>query len=131
MVIFCVVKSSENSVKWTFCRTHYRTRKWGFRRENNRYALPGFRLPVLKCKIRPLMTWKHTTIVQYYGIFFINLLHLICCNSSSLLYCVFVTQTLVFLPKTKMVRLCPPLEYSQKFLLIIQNNNRINLHFSQ
>ena len=54
MVIFDGVKSGENGVKWAFCRTHYRTRKWGFRRENIRYAIHGFRLPVLKCKPLPL-----------------------------------------------------------------------------
>ena len=36
----------------------------------NRYAVLGFRLSVLKCKPRPLMTWKYTIIVQYYGMFF-------------------------------------------------------------
>ena len=29
VVIFDGVKSGENGVKWSFCRTHYRTRKWG------------------------------------------------------------------------------------------------------
>ena len=43
--------------------------KWGLRCGNIRYALPGFRLLALKCKLRPLMVWKYTIIVQYYGIF--------------------------------------------------------------
>ena len=45
--------------------------KWGFRRGNNRYAVPGNRTIVLKCKLRPLpgMTWKDIIIVQYYCIF--------------------------------------------------------------
>ena len=55
LVIFSVVGSGGNGVKWAFCRSEYRTRKWGFRRENNRYALPGFRLPVLKCKLCPII----------------------------------------------------------------------------
>ena len=55
MVIFDGMKSGENGVKWGFCRTHYRTRKWGFRRENNRYAISGNRTFVPKCKLRPLM----------------------------------------------------------------------------
>ena len=55
VVIFGVVKSGEMLDFSGFCRTHYRTRKWGFRRENIRYALPGFRLPALKCKPRPLL----------------------------------------------------------------------------
>ena len=40
----------------------------------NRYAVPGFRLLALKCKLRPLMVWKYTIIVQYYGIFLADLL---------------------------------------------------------
>ena len=68
---FSVMRMGKNSVKWTFCRTHYRTRKWGFRRENIRYAVPGFRLLALKCKLRPLMVWKYTIIVQYYCIFWL------------------------------------------------------------
>ena len=50
---FSVMRMGKNGVKWAFCRTHYRTRKWGFRRENIRYAVPEFRLHVLKCKPRP------------------------------------------------------------------------------
>ena len=53
VVIFDGVKSGEMLDFSMFCRTHYRTRKWGFRRENIRYAVPGFRLPALKCKPRP------------------------------------------------------------------------------
>ena len=53
MLDFSVMRMGKNSVKWTFCRTHYRNRKWGFRRENNRYAVLDFRLHVLKCKPRP------------------------------------------------------------------------------
>ena len=52
---FSVIRMGKNGVKWAFCRTHYRTRKWGFRRENIRYAVPGFRLLALKCKPRPLL----------------------------------------------------------------------------
>ena len=55
MVIFGVVGSGKNVVKWTFCRTHYRTQKWGFRRENNRYALSDNRTLVQKCKLCPLI----------------------------------------------------------------------------
>ena len=62
MVILGVVGSGENGVKWAFCRTHYRTRKWGFRRENNRYAVLDFRLHVLKCKPCP-----HYRIKTYYN----------------------------------------------------------------
>ena len=57
VVIFDGVKSGEMLDFSGFCRTHYRTRKWGFRRENNRYALSDFRLLVLKCKPRPL-AWR-------------------------------------------------------------------------
>ena len=50
-----------------------------------RYALPGFRLSVLKCKLRPLMVWKDTIIVQYYSVFLLDplseLLQLIRCDS--------------------------------------------------
>ena len=55
VVIFDDVKSGEMLDFSGFCRTHYRTRKWGFRRENIRYALSGNRTFVLKCKPRPLM----------------------------------------------------------------------------
>ena len=55
VVIFDGVKSGEMLDFSMFCRTHYRTRKWGFRRENIRYAIPGSRLFALKCKLRPLM----------------------------------------------------------------------------
>ena len=68
VVIFGVVGMGENGVKWSFCRTHYRTRKWGFRRENNRYAVPDFRLHVLKCKPRPLYGIKryyNSTVLLY------------------------------------------------------------------
>ena len=54
VVIFDGVKSGEMLDFSMFCRSHYRTRKWGFRRGNNRYAVPGFRLLTLKCKLRPL-----------------------------------------------------------------------------
>ena len=43
--------------------------KLGFRRGNIRCALSGNRTFVLKCKLCPLMVWKHTIIVQYYSIF--------------------------------------------------------------
>ena len=43
--------------------------KWGSRCGNIRYAVLGFRLLALKCKLRPLMVWKYTIIVQYYSIF--------------------------------------------------------------
>ena len=68
VVIFGVVGSGENGVKWSFCRTHYRTRKWGFRRENNRYAIPDFRMLALKCKPRPLSGVKiyyNSTVLLY------------------------------------------------------------------
>ena len=55
VVIFDGVKSGEMLDFVGFCRTHYRTRKWWFRRGNNRYAVPGFRLLALKCKPRPLL----------------------------------------------------------------------------
>ena len=55
VVIFDGVESGEMLDFSMFCRTHYRTRKWGFRRGNNRYAVPGIRLPALKCKPRPLL----------------------------------------------------------------------------
>ena len=55
VVIFDGVESGEMLDFSMFCRTHYRTRKWGFRRGNIRYAVPGFRLPALKCKPRPLL----------------------------------------------------------------------------
>ena len=44
---FINVKSGKNVDFSMFCRTHYRTRKWGFRRENNRYAVPGNRQAAL------------------------------------------------------------------------------------
>ena len=68
---FSVMRMGKNGVKWAFCRTHYRTRKWGFRRENIRYAVLGNRLLALKCKLRPLMVWKDTIIVQYYNMFWL------------------------------------------------------------
>ena len=46
--------------------------KWGSRCGNIRYAVPGFRLFALKCKLRPLMVWKYTIIVQYYGMFLVD-----------------------------------------------------------
>ena len=49
-MIFDGVKNGEMLDFGGFCRTHYRTRKWGFRRENIRYAVPGNRLLALKCK---------------------------------------------------------------------------------
>ena len=59
--------------------------KWGFRCGNIRYALSGNRTFVLKCKLCPLMVWKHTIIVQYYSVFLADplsgLLQLIRCNS--------------------------------------------------
>ena len=85
-VIFGVVKSDKMLDFSMFCRTHYRTRKWWFRCGNNRCAIPGNRLSALKCKPRPLMTWKHTIIVQYYYMFYgvkWNTLHL---QYASLLY---------------------------------------------
>ena len=54
MVIFDGVKSGKNVDFSMFCRTHYRTQKWGFRRGNNRCALSGNRTFALKCKPRPL-----------------------------------------------------------------------------
>ena len=65
---FSVMRMGKNGVKWAFCRTHYRTRKWGFRRENNRCALSGNRTFALKCKPRPLMAWKtyyNSTVLWY------------------------------------------------------------------
>ena len=63
--------------------------KWGSRCGNIRYAVPGFRLLVLKCKLCPLMALKYTIIVQYYIMFFIvsskNTLHLR--YASDLFYC--------------------------------------------
>ena len=69
MVFFDGVESGEMLDFSGFARSGYRTRKWGFRRGNNRYALSGFRLPVLKCKPRPTYDTKDNIIVQYYGIF--------------------------------------------------------------
>ena len=63
---FINVKSGKNVDFSMFCRTHYRTQKWGFRRGNNRYALPGFRLLVLKCKLSPLpgiKTYNNSTVL--------------------------------------------------------------------
>ena len=54
-VIFGVVGMGENGVKWAFCRTHYRTRKWQSTYGWKRYALFGNRTFVLKCKLRPIM----------------------------------------------------------------------------
>ena len=49
--------------------------KWGFRRENIRYVLSGNRIFVLKCKPRPpCLALKHTIIVQYYGMFWHDIL---------------------------------------------------------
>ena len=65
---FSVMRMGKNVVKWTFCRTHYRTRKWGFRRENIRYALSGNRTLVLKCKLSPLPGIKrcyNSTVLWY------------------------------------------------------------------
>ena len=65
---FSVMRMGKNSVKWTFCRTHYRTRKWGFRRENIRYALSGNRTLVQKCKPRPHIWHKryyNSTVLWY------------------------------------------------------------------
>ena len=56
VVIFDGVKSGEMLDFSMFCRSGYRTRKWGFRRENIRCAVPGFRWSAPKCKLRPLMT---------------------------------------------------------------------------
>ena len=78
---FSVMRMGKNGVKWAFCRTHYRTRKWGFRRENIRYAIPDNRTLVLKCKHTPSCVGymrtdvlKHTIIVQYYGMFYFSTL---------------------------------------------------------
>ena len=71
---FSVMRMGKNSVKWTFCRTHYRTRKWGFRRENIRYALSYNRTFVLKCKLSPLPGVK-----TYYN--------------STVLWCVFIVSS--------------------------------------
>ena len=68
VVVFGVVGMGENGVKWSFCRTHYRTRKWGFRRENIRYAVLDFRLHVLKCKPRPhhgIKSYYNSTVLWY------------------------------------------------------------------
>ena len=73
MVIFDGVKSGEILDFSGFCRSGYRTRKWGSRRENIRYALSGNRTLVLKCKLCPYLyrtnILKHIIIVQYYSMF--------------------------------------------------------------
>lgn len=105
MVIFSVVGSGENGVKWAFCRSVYRTRKWGFRRENIRYALSGNRTLVPKCKPRPhhgIKIYYNSTVLQY--IFLCNLYLLHFCNLSVIPRynsIVFATQTLVFITKTQ------------------------------
>ena len=102
---FSVMRMGKNVVKWTFCRTHYRTRKWGFRRENIRYALPGFRMFALKCKPRPpygIKRYYNSTVLWYVFIWSVvwsaiaDLLFLI----QTVIF-VFVAQTIVFIPKTK------------------------------
>ena len=47
LMIFCVMKSGEMLDFKGFYRSVYRTRKWGFRRENIRYAVPGNRQAAL------------------------------------------------------------------------------------
>ena len=46
--------------------------KMGSRRGWNRYAVPGNRTLVLKCKPCPVTGWKNTIIVQYYGVFLLS-----------------------------------------------------------
>ena len=55
VVIFDGMKSGEMLDFPMFCRSHYRTRKLGFRRGNIRYAVPGNRTIVLKCKPSPYL----------------------------------------------------------------------------
>ena len=67
-VIFGLVRMDENGVKWAFCRSWYRTWKWGFRRGNNRYALSGKRMLALKCKLSPhpdIKTYYNSTVLWY------------------------------------------------------------------
>ena len=52
---FINVKSGKSVDFLMFCRTHYRTQKWVFRRGNIRYALSGNQTLVLKCKLCPIM----------------------------------------------------------------------------
>ena len=82
---FIEFKSDKNVDFSMFCRTHYRTRKWGFRRGNNRYALPGFRLLALKCKPRPhhgIKSYYNSTVLWYLlSDPLSDLLQLIRCNS--------------------------------------------------
>ena len=84
---FSVTRMGKNGVKQTFCRTHYRTRKWRIRCENIRYALSGFRLLVLKCKLPPyyIKTYYNSTVLQY--LFVVSSKILYTCNISSLLFC--------------------------------------------
>ena len=63
VVIFDEVKSGENGVFSGFYRSEYRSDFGDFERfrifeltfECNRCAVPGFRLSVLKCKLRPIV----------------------------------------------------------------------------
>ena len=67
-MIFGVVKSGEMLDFSVLCRSGYRTRKWGFRCGNIRYAVPGFRLSVLKCKPRPhhgIKSYYNSTVLWY------------------------------------------------------------------
>ena len=125
---FSVMRMGKNGVKWAFCRTHYRTRKWGFRRENIRYALPGFRLPALKCKLRPLMIWKYTIIVQYYSVFYRVKLKCFTLAIVQIDIFVFGTQTLVFLPKIQNRSVVSVSRIHSKISKVV-NNPKNNPHF--
>ena len=80
VVIFDGVKSGEMLDFSGFYRSGYRTQKWGSRCGNIRYAVPGFRLPTLKCKPRPhhgIKSHYNSTVLWY--IFIVsskNALHL-------------------------------------------------------
>ena len=59
----------------------------------NRYAVPGNRLSVLKCKLRPHHGIKYTTIVQYYYMFLLCQVKMLYTLqwSSLLLYCYYIS----------------------------------------
>ena len=80
---FSAIRMDKNGVKCTFCRTHYRTRKYGSRRGNNRYAVSGFRTLILKCKPCPMLVYKtyyNSTVLLYVLCYNLHFVHF--CNLS-------------------------------------------------
>ena len=59
----------ENGVKWSFCRTHYRTQNWGLGVETSDMPFPATGCYSQNVNYAPLWTEKDTIIVQYYCMF--------------------------------------------------------------